>query len=98
MFSPTRAFPNPVLPVTNLGGVLNRISYGAFLRLPTAPYHRTINRWRKETLKLPPTSLLASELDVRGRPIQGWSAAVPMWFRPLRLGRVHFRNGVLVLG
>jgi sterol 3beta-glucosyltransferase len=70
MFSPTRTFPNPVLPVTNLGGVLNRFSYGAFLRLPTAPYHRTINRWRKETLKLPPTSLLASELDVRGRPIQ----------------------------
>jgi sterol 3beta-glucosyltransferase len=70
MFSPTRAFPNPVLPVTNLGGLLNRISYGAFLRLLTAPYHRTINRWRKETLKLPPTSLLASELDVRGRPIQ----------------------------
>src|ERR671910_1474895 len=70
MFSPTRAFPNPVLPVTNLGGVLNRFSYGAFLRLLSAPYHRTINRWRKETLKLPSTSLLASELDVRGRPIQ----------------------------
>jgi sterol 3beta-glucosyltransferase len=70
MFSPTRAFPNPVLPVTNLGGVLNRFSYEAFLRLLTAPYHRTINRWRKETLKLPPTSLLASELEVRGRPIQ----------------------------
>src|SRR3712207_5467433 len=33
MYSPTRAFPNPVLPVTNLGGSLNRISYGAFLRL-----------------------------------------------------------------
>ena len=70
MFSPTRAFPNPVLPVTNLGGVLNRFSYEAFLRFPTAPYHRTINRWRKETLKLAPTSLLASELEVRGRPVQ----------------------------
>ena len=60
----------PIDGASNLGGVLNRFSYGAFLRLPTAPYHRTINRWRKETLKLPPTSLLASELDVRGRPIQ----------------------------
>jgi sterol 3beta-glucosyltransferase len=70
MFSPTRDFPNPVLPVANLGGLLNRMSYGAFLGLLTAPYHRTINRWRKETLKLPPRSLLASELDVRGRPIQ----------------------------
>jgi sterol 3beta-glucosyltransferase len=70
MFSPTRAFPNPVLPVTNLGGALNRFSYEAFLRFLTAPYHRTINRWRKETLKLAPTSLLASELEVRGRPVQ----------------------------
>jgi sterol 3beta-glucosyltransferase len=70
MFSPTRAFPNPVLPVTNLGGLLNWMSYSTFLGLLTAPYHRTINRWRKETLKLPPHSLIASELEVRGRPIQ----------------------------
>lgn len=31
---------------------INKLSYGAFLRLITAPYHRTINRWRKETLGL----------------------------------------------
>ena len=99
MFSPTRAFPNPVLPVTNLGGTLNRFSYGVFLRLPSAPYHRTINRWRKETLKLASTSFLAGELDVRGRPIQRLvccsSQVVPP---PPRLGRLDFRNGVLVLG
>lgn len=70
MFSPTRAFPNPVLPVTNLGGFLNRISYEVVLRSLTAPFHRTINRWRKETLGLPPRRLLASELDLHGRPVQ----------------------------
>ncbi len=69
MFSPTRAFPNPVLPVADLGGFLNKISYEAFLRLLTAPFHRAINRWRKETLRLPPRRLLASELELRGEPI-----------------------------
>jgi hypothetical protein len=53
MFSPTRAFPNPVLPVADLGGTLNRFSYEAFLRLSTASFHRTINRWRLDTLGLP---------------------------------------------
>jgi sterol 3beta-glucosyltransferase len=70
MFSPTRAFPNPVLPVADLGGPLNRSSYGAFLRLSTAPFHRTINRWREETLGLPPRRLLASELELRGEPVR----------------------------
>jgi sterol 3beta-glucosyltransferase len=69
MFSPTRAFPNPVLPVADLGGPLNRLSYGAFLRLSTAPFHHTINRWREETLGLPPRSFLASELELRGEPV-----------------------------
>jgi len=69
MFSPTRAFPNPVLPVADLGGTLNRLSYGAFLRLSTASFHRTINRWREETLGLPPRRLLASELELRGEPV-----------------------------
>src|SRR3712207_374407 len=63
MFSPTRAFPNPVLPFSDLGGFFNRLSYGAFLRLLYAPYGRVINRWRKETLSLPPRSFMASELE-----------------------------------
>ena len=69
MFSPTRAFPTPVLPVASLGGSLNRLSYGAFLRISTASFHRTINRWRSETLGLPPRRLLASELELRGEPV-----------------------------
>ena len=70
MFSPTSAFPNPVLPVTDLGGPLNRLSYGAFLRLSTASFRRTINRWRRETLGLPQRRLLASELVLHGVPVR----------------------------
>ena len=69
MFSPTRAYPNPVLPVANLGSFLNRMSYGMFLGTLTAPFHRTINRWRKETLGLPPRRLMTSELYLRGQPV-----------------------------
>jgi sterol 3beta-glucosyltransferase len=70
MFSPTRVFPNPVLPVADLGGPLNKVSYGAFLRLSTAPFYRTINRWRQEALGLPPRGFLASELELRGEPVR----------------------------
>src|SRR3712207_9432059 len=66
MFSPTRAFPTPVLPAASLGGSLNRMSYGAFLRISTSSFHRTINRWRVETLGFPPRDLLESDLELRG--------------------------------
>jgi sterol 3beta-glucosyltransferase len=67
--SPTRAFPTPVLPLPNLGGPLNRLSYGLFFRSSTAPYRRMINRWRKHTLGLAPLSPLATELELRGEPV-----------------------------
>ena len=70
MYSPTCVFPNPALPVGNLGGFFNKLSYVAFLRLITAPYHRMINRWRRETLRLPPRSFTASDLWLRGRPVR----------------------------
>jgi sterol 3beta-glucosyltransferase len=67
--SPTRAFPTPVLPLPNLGGPLNRLSYGLFFRSSTAPYRHMINRWREHTLGLGPLSLLASELERDGEPV-----------------------------
>lgn len=67
--SPTRAFPVPVLPLPDLGGPLNKLSYGAFFRSITLPYRRMVNRWRKETLGLPALPLLASELKLRGEPV-----------------------------
>lgn len=69
-FSPTRAFPIPVLPLPDLGGLFNKMSYGALLRSITAPYHRTINRWRSESLGLPPRRFMANELELRGEPIR----------------------------
>lgn len=69
-FSPTSAFPNLYLSVSvNLGSFLNLASYGAFIRLATMPYWRVINRWRQETLGLPPRSLLADYLRQGGRPV-----------------------------
>src|SRR5918994_2737631 len=77
MFSPTRAFPNPVLPFADLGGYLNGSSYGAFLRLLTAPFHRTINRWRKASLGLPQRRFMASELGLEGEPIRSLVCCSP---------------------
>ncbi len=67
--SPTRTFPVPVLPLPDLGGPLNKLSYGAFFRSITLPYRRMVNRWRKETLGLPALPLSASELELRGEPV-----------------------------
>ncbi len=67
--SSTRAFPVPVLPLPDLGGPLNKLSYGAFFRSITLPYRRMVNRWRKETLGLPALPLSASELELRGEPV-----------------------------
>jgi UDP:flavonoid glycosyltransferase YjiC (YdhE family) len=67
--SPTREFPVPVLPLPDLGGALNRLSYGAFFRSLTLPYRSMVNRWRQRTLGLPALPLWASELELRGEPV-----------------------------
>ncbi len=67
--SPTRAFPVPVLPLPDLGGPLNKLSYGAFFRSIILPYRSMVNRWRVRTLGLPTLPLPASELDLRGEPV-----------------------------
>jgi sterol 3beta-glucosyltransferase len=58
-----------VLPLPGLGGAINRLSYGAFIRSITLPYRRMVNRWRVRTLGLPALPLLASELELRGEPV-----------------------------
>jgi sterol 3beta-glucosyltransferase len=67
--SPTRAFPVPVLPLPDLGGPLNKLSYGAFFRSIILPYRSMVNRWRVRTLGLPTLPLPASELELRGEPV-----------------------------
>lgn len=46
LFTPTRAYPSPIVPPTlRLGGVFNRLSYGV-VRMIKAPYMGVINDWR----------------------------------------------------
>ena len=49
--TPTRAFPNPTLPLRP-PAALNRATYGLF-RLLSLPLRRTVNAWRRQTLNLP---------------------------------------------
>lgn len=53
LLTPTTAFPVPML-TANLGGWLNRLSYGALNALLLLPYRALINQWRREALNLPP--------------------------------------------
>ena len=87
MFSPTRAFPNPVLPFADLGGYLNKASYAAFLRLLTAPFHRTINRWRKESLGLPRAASWRASWRSRANRYAASSAAARASSRPPPTGK-----------
>jgi sterol 3beta-glucosyltransferase len=66
LYSPTRAFPSPIIPVTNLGPVLNRLSHRAVVQLTSASVRGVVNRWRKEALELPS---VRDELHLQGRPI-----------------------------
>ncbi|HMQ33614.1 MAG TPA: glycosyltransferase [Chloroflexaceae bacterium] len=76
LMSPTAAFPSPILPVASLGPALNRMSHSVMVRLSTASVRGLVNRWRRETLGLPPAR---DELTLRGRPVPrlyGYSPAV----------------------
>jgi sterol 3beta-glucosyltransferase len=95
LFSPTGAFPSPVLfPNHDFGRSLNRLSHHVFLSLVTAPYRKMINSWRKDVLGLPPSG---GELERDGQPIprvygysthvlptpddwDRWSVATGYWF------------------
>lgn len=70
MLTPTAEFPSLLLPPwLRLGPAFNRFSHSATLALISAPYGRMINRWRKETLGLPPRPLFAGERVMNGRPL-----------------------------
>lgn len=62
----TRAFAIPSLPVTNLGGTLNKLSYRLVLDASRGPFGGMVNAWRKEALGLPPAR---SERMLGGKPI-----------------------------
>lgn len=55
-FSPTTAFPTPLLTTRPLGPTLNRWSYGMMSSLSTSSFKGVVNAFRRETLKLKPVS------------------------------------------
>jgi sterol 3beta-glucosyltransferase len=76
LYSPTAAFPSPILPLGNLGPALNRLSHRVMVRLASASVRGIVNRWRKDILGLPPAR---DELTLHGRPLlrlYGYSPAV----------------------
>jgi sterol 3beta-glucosyltransferase len=76
LFSPTAAFPSPILPVATLGPALNRLSHRVMVGLTSASVRGLVNRWRKEALGLGP---VRDELTLHGRPVlrlYGYSSAV----------------------
>ena len=68
-YTPTRAFPNPILGSgIRLGGIFNRWTY-AITRLASALYADVINDWRR-AIGLPPRGRLANELVLpNGQPM-----------------------------
>lgn len=76
LYSPTAAFPSPLLPLADAGARLNRASHGLMVRLAAASTRGMVNRWRREQLGLAP---LRDELTLHGRPVlrlYGYSPAV----------------------
>jgi sterol 3beta-glucosyltransferase len=65
LYSPTKAFPSPFFPFSNLGP-FNKLSHRMFARLGPMMYRRPINQWRREVLGLPPAK---REDRLQGKPV-----------------------------
>jgi sterol 3beta-glucosyltransferase len=74
LYSPTRCFPSPALPVKDLGGFLNRLSHGPVLAAASAPYRRMVNDFRRQVLGLPP---VRDEMTLHGQPLLRLYAVSP---------------------
>jgi sterol 3beta-glucosyltransferase len=72
-FAPTQAYPNPngIFPAVPLGGGYNKLTHilsRQLMQLVSGPF---INRWRKETLQLPPIPFgNYPYFEIDGRPQQ----------------------------
>jgi sterol 3beta-glucosyltransferase len=68
LLTPTRAFPAPGVATRDLGGWLNRRSYGA-VHAATRPFAGLLRRWRADVLGLPARAAGAGPYTVRGAPV-----------------------------
>ncbi len=67
---PTKVFPHPFAPAARmLGGVGNRLSFGAVDLGSWMVFRRFVNAWRRETLGLPELSRSAPFRPVRQAPV-----------------------------
>jgi hypothetical protein len=85
---PTTSYPSPIaVPIPFLGSIYNRLTYSVGRQLFWQFMRPLINRWRKETLNLPPYPLkgpLKEWLKKRGPCFYGFSPNVV--FRPPEWG------------
>lgn len=65
LYSPTKEFPSPFLPFSNLG-LFNKLSHQFFAKMGPAMYRNPINQFRKDILGLPPAK---GEYLLHGKPI-----------------------------
>ena len=79
-WSRTRAFPSMYAPGgLSLGGTYNWLTHVLVERLLWGAFQRPVNRWRRETLGLSPTSAVAPYKQLNGKPIPflyGYSPSV----------------------
>ncbi len=69
LYTPTRAYPVPIMSGLNLGGSFNRLSYG-FMQMAYAPYAGVPNDFRTSTLGLSKRGRFASEIvRADGQPL-----------------------------
>jgi sterol 3beta-glucosyltransferase len=68
VLTPTRAFPAPGIVNRNLGGMLNKLTYGA-LNMITVPFKGIIEDWRETVLKLPRQSDVVQGFRMNGHAL-----------------------------
>ncbi len=68
ILTPNKKFAYPYLPMHNLGGPLNRLSY-SLINIAPLFYQRIINKWRKEVLNLPPKRTYTNYLWLNNKRI-----------------------------
>jgi UDP:flavonoid glycosyltransferase YjiC (YdhE family) len=65
MYSPTREFPSPYFPFTNLGP-FNKLSHQFLIKAGPSLYRKPILKWRRDVLGLPPVK---DETILYGKPV-----------------------------
>jgi UDP:flavonoid glycosyltransferase YjiC (YdhE family) len=78
MFGYTRDFPHPLWPFDlHLGGIGSALSNTVVQQLIWQPFRKTINRWRRDVLSLPPVPFQGPYDTLHERPIlYGYSPSV----------------------